>query len=44
MVTRENEISVWYGMLAPAGTPAAIISRLHAEISKIVQLQDIKAR
>jgi tripartite-type tricarboxylate transporter receptor subunit TctC len=38
------EISVWYGLLAPAGTVPAIINRLHAETSKIVQLQDIKAR
>ncbi len=38
------EVSVWYGALAPAGTPAAVINRLHAEISKIVQLPDIKER
>jgi tripartite-type tricarboxylate transporter receptor subunit TctC len=38
------EVSVWYGMLAPAGTPASAITRLHAEISKIVQLADIKER
>ncbi len=38
------EISVWYGLLAPLGTVPAIINRLHAETSKIVQLQDIKAR
>ena len=44
MVTRENEVSVWYGMLAPAGTPTPAITRLHAEISKIVQLQEIKER
>jgi tripartite-type tricarboxylate transporter receptor subunit TctC len=38
------EISVWYGLLAPAGTPPAVINRLHADVSKIVQLPDIKAR
>jgi tripartite-type tricarboxylate transporter receptor subunit TctC len=38
------EVSVWYGVLAPTGTPAANIARLHTEISKIVQLQDIKER
>ncbi|HTD90072.1 MAG TPA: tripartite tricarboxylate transporter substrate-binding protein, partial [Burkholderiales bacterium] len=32
------------GVLAPAGTPAATINRLHTEISRIVQLQDIKER
>ena len=38
------EVSVWYGVLAPAATPAAAITRLHSEISKIVQLADITAR
>lgn len=38
------EVSVWYGVLAPAGTPTAVINRLHAEISKIVQLPEIKER
>ena len=38
------EVSVWYGILAPAGTPTAVINRLHAEISKIVQLPEIKER
>ena len=38
------EVSVWYGVLAPAGTPAPAINRLHGEISKIVQLQDIRDR
>ncbi len=38
------EVSVWYGIVTPAGTPPAVITRLHAEISKIVQLQDIKNR
>ena len=38
------EVSVWYGILAPPGTPATVISRLHAEISRIVQLPEIKER
>lgn len=38
------EVSVWYGILAPAGTPTAVINRLHPEISKIVQLPEIKER
>ena len=38
------EVSVWYGVLAPAGTPAAVINRHHSEISKIVQLPEIKER
>ena len=38
------EVSVWYGMLAPAGTPPATIARLHAELVKIVQSPEITAR
>jgi tripartite-type tricarboxylate transporter receptor subunit TctC len=38
------EVSVWYGILAPAGTPPAIVNRLHTEVSRIVQLPDIKER
>jgi tripartite-type tricarboxylate transporter receptor subunit TctC len=34
----------WYGLLAPAGTPAAIIVRLHAETAKAVETTDMKAR
>jgi tripartite-type tricarboxylate transporter receptor subunit TctC len=32
----------WYGMLAPAGTPAAIINRLHAEIVAALKTQEIR--
>lgn len=35
---------VWYAMLAPAGTPRPIITRLSEEIAKIVQLPDVKKR
>ncbi|MSP97035.1 MAG: tripartite tricarboxylate transporter substrate binding protein [Betaproteobacteria bacterium] len=38
------EVSVWYGILAPAGTPTPVINRLHSELSKIVQLPEIKER
>lgn len=38
------EVSVWYGLLAPAGTPAATVNRLNAEIVKVVQLPEIAER
>ena len=38
------EISVWYGMLAPAGTPHEIINRLHAELTKAVTAPDMQPR
>ncbi|MDQ3260125.1 MAG: tripartite tricarboxylate transporter substrate-binding protein, partial [Pseudomonadota bacterium] len=38
------EVTGWYGLLAPAKTPQAIIDRLNLEITKILKLPDIKAR
>jgi tripartite-type tricarboxylate transporter receptor subunit TctC len=29
--------SQWQGIVAPAGTPAAIVARIHAELVKIMQ-------
>ena len=34
----------WFGVLAPAGTPRAVITRLHAEIAKVLQQADIRDR
>jgi tripartite-type tricarboxylate transporter receptor subunit TctC len=32
----------WFGIFAPAGTPAPIINRLHAELKKILTMQEVK--
>jgi tripartite-type tricarboxylate transporter receptor subunit TctC len=34
----------WYGVLAPAGTPGAIVSKLHAEIRTALHKQVVKER
>jgi tripartite-type tricarboxylate transporter receptor subunit TctC len=34
----------WFGIMAPAGTPRAIIDRLHAEAAKVVQEPTIRDR
>ena len=34
----------WYGVLAPAGTPADIVGTLNAEFAKVMQQPDMKAR
>ena len=34
----------WYGMFGPAGLPQPLVRRLHAEVSKVVQLPDVKSR
>jgi len=36
--------STWFGLLAPAGTPAAVLSRLNAELVKTTQSPDIVER
>jgi tripartite-type tricarboxylate transporter receptor subunit TctC len=38
------EIDVWHGLLAPAGTPPAIVDRLNTEVMKILARQDVRAR
>ena len=38
------EVRNWYGALLPASTPAALVSRLHAEIVKAMNAPDIRAR
>jgi tripartite-type tricarboxylate transporter receptor subunit TctC len=38
------EATAWYGMLAPAGTPKAVITRLHGEVVKILKLPDVTQR
>jgi len=34
--------SAWYGVLAPAGTPAAIVTRLHTELMTALRTPDLK--
>jgi tripartite-type tricarboxylate transporter receptor subunit TctC len=38
------EISEWNALLAPAGTPPAVIERLQAEVVKVLRQEDIKAK
>jgi tripartite-type tricarboxylate transporter receptor subunit TctC len=38
------EATSWYGILAPAATPRAIIDKLYREIAKIVQMPDVRER
>ncbi|MSQ54152.1 MAG: tripartite tricarboxylate transporter substrate binding protein [Betaproteobacteria bacterium] len=38
------DLVVWYGALYPAGTPAAIVERMSAEINRTVQAADVKAK
>jgi tripartite-type tricarboxylate transporter receptor subunit TctC len=40
----EYEAGSWYGILAPAGTPPAVIERLHAEIVKSLKTAEVQKR
>jgi tripartite-type tricarboxylate transporter receptor subunit TctC len=37
------ETDTWYGLLAPAGTPAAIVRRLNTDTAAVLQSPDMKA-
>jgi tripartite-type tricarboxylate transporter receptor subunit TctC len=34
---------IWLGLIAPKGTPAAIVSKLNAAVTKIVSAPDVQA-
>jgi tripartite-type tricarboxylate transporter receptor subunit TctC len=36
------EVEVWYAMLAPVGTPGAIVAQLNAEISEILSSREVR--
>ena len=38
------EVSPWYGLLAPAGTPREIVERLAAEVTKVVRAVEMKEK
>jgi tripartite-type tricarboxylate transporter receptor subunit TctC len=38
------ETYIWFGIFAPAGTPAPIVDKLNGEINRILGLADVKSR
>lgn len=40
----EFEYDSWFGVLAPAGTPRAIVDKASRDIAQIVEMPDVKAR
>jgi tripartite-type tricarboxylate transporter receptor subunit TctC len=38
------DMTVWFGLFAPAGTPAAIIDRLHRETTRTMTQEDVRRR
>ncbi|KQR58003.1 tripartite tricarboxylate transporter substrate binding protein [Acidovorax sp. Leaf160] len=37
------DVSTWYGLFAPAGTPAAVVTRVNAEVNKLLATPEMKA-
>jgi len=38
------EVTTWYGILAPAGTPRPVVERLNGELGKIMHSSELKER
>jgi tripartite-type tricarboxylate transporter receptor subunit TctC len=38
------EVEMWYGLLAPAGTPRELVTKLHADVSDVLQQQDVREK
>ncbi len=38
------ELNQWHGLLAPAGTPEAVVQQLHEAVEKIIARDDVKAK
>ena len=40
---KDFDVSTWYGLFMPAGTPANAVATMHAEVNKLIALPDVKA-
>ncbi len=38
------EVTTWYALMAPRGTPAAVLQRLGAELSRVLKQPDVSKR
>jgi len=41
---KDFDVTIWYGVLAPAGTPAPVVERLSREIGTVMASEDMKKR
>jgi tripartite-type tricarboxylate transporter receptor subunit TctC len=37
-------VSLWYGLLAPAGTPAGILERLNRQVTQVLETSDVREK
>lgn len=38
------DANTWFGLLAPAGTPASVIARLNTEVNRVLQMPDVREK
>ncbi|POR48326.1 Bug family tripartite tricarboxylate transporter substrate binding protein [Bosea psychrotolerans] len=41
---KNSDAATWWGLAAPAGTPAEVIARLNTELNRVLKLPDTQAR
>jgi tripartite-type tricarboxylate transporter receptor subunit TctC len=41
---KDFEVSAWFGVFAPAGTPAPVLDRLNADITAVLQVPEMQKR
>jgi tripartite-type tricarboxylate transporter receptor subunit TctC len=41
---KDFEVSAWFGVFAPAGTPPAVLDRLNADVTAVLQMPDMQKR
>jgi tripartite-type tricarboxylate transporter receptor subunit TctC len=41
---KDYDVTIWYGVLAPAGTPAPVIERLNREIVAVMSTEEMKKK
>ena len=41
---KDFEVTTWYGILAPAGTPQPVVRRLNAELVKVMHAPEMKEK
>ena len=40
---KDFDVSTWYGLFAPAGTPAAVVNQVNAEVNKLLAQPEVQA-
>jgi len=38
------DVQSWYGVCAPAGTPTAVLNKLHADVNTVLRMPDVQQR